>query len=345
MTTDDRIQAVERLGFTGRQAGFLEAVMTHSGVCLPRQYATFGGIAYGHKVNRFFERLVARGIASACPALHNRALVYHVQHRGLYEAIGEPHSRFRRPVPAISIVPRLMVLDAVTGAPDVRWLPTAMEKAEHFTERIRVPVECLPIRVSRQGEDSSRRLFPDALPVGIEAGERTVFVFPATPVSLVEFGPFLRRHRALLSVLPAWVLRLLVASDDRSVEATWQGVVRREIGSLLDCPDHAERHVDWHVLAHRYGHLSPLVDQSHRVRLRVHQGVREGNNGSHVLNPLVAVVRTGEVTSVGVSARRRPRPTTLGPAWGSGRPTLRVRAAPRAARTAPGSRAKGGNGA
>ena len=52
---------------------FLVTVMSHSGVCLPRQYATFAGVAYGHKINRFFDRLVARGFASACPCLHNRA--------------------------------------------------------------------------------------------------------------------------------------------------------------------------------------------------------------------------------------------------------------------------------
>jgi len=276
MTANERIQAVERFGVTKRQAGFLVAVMSHSGVCLPRQYATFAGLAYGHKVNRFFERLVARGFASAYPSLHNRALVYHVQRRGLYEAIGEPHSRFRRPAPATAIAPRLMVLDSVIGAPEVRWLQTALEKAGHFTESVRVPVGSLAIRVSRKEDDSSRGLFPDALPVGIEAGERILFVFPATPASLLEFGPFLRRHRALLAALPAWTLRLVVASDDRSVEAIWQGVVRREIGSLLDCSGHAERRVDWHVLAHRYGHLSPLVGQSRRVRLDLHQGAREG---------------------------------------------------------------------
>ena len=278
MNANERIQAVERFGFTTRQAGFLVAVMTHSGVCLPRQYATFAGVAYGHKVNRFFDRLVARGLASACPSLHNRAVVYHVRHRGLYQAIGEPHSRFRRPVRAVATLPRLMALDAVIGALEVRWLPTAREKAEHFTERLGVPVECLPSRVTRKGDGSSRWLFPDALPVGIEGGERTVIVFPVTPVSLQDFAPFLRRHRALLAVLPAWALRLVVSPEGRPAQGSWQAVIRREIGSLLDLRDQAERRVDWHVLPHRYGHLSPLVDQAHRVRLHVHQGAREGEH-------------------------------------------------------------------
>jgi hypothetical protein len=278
MTTDERIQSVERLGFSRRQTEFLVAVMTQSGVAVPRQYATFAGVAYGHKVNRFFDRLVARGFASACPSLHNRALVYHVQHRGLYEAIGEPHSRFRRPVPAIAISPRLMLLDAVIGAEEVEWLSTAKEKSEHFIERLGAAVESLPSRVSREGDASSRWLFPDALPVGIEAGDRTVFVFPVTPAFLQDFGPFLRRHRALLASIPAWIVRLVVPRDDRSMEATWRAVAEREIGSLVTVLGTAERRVDWHVLPHRYGHLSPLVDRAHRAQLRVDQGVPEGEH-------------------------------------------------------------------
>ena len=116
MTPEQRIQAVEQFGFGRRQAAFLDAVLHHSGVCLPRQYATFAGIAYGHKTNRFFERLVDRGFASVCPCLHNRALVYHVHHRPLYGAIGQPQSRLRRPVPAASVMPRLMLLDAIVEA-------------------------------------------------------------------------------------------------------------------------------------------------------------------------------------------------------------------------------------
>ncbi len=40
MTNGDRIQAIQRFGFSRRQAGFLVIVMSYSGVCLPRQFAT-----------------------------------------------------------------------------------------------------------------------------------------------------------------------------------------------------------------------------------------------------------------------------------------------------------------
>ncbi len=113
MSREQPVEALSKFGFTGRQAAFLDTVLHHSGVCLPRQFAAFAGIAYGHKINRFFDRLASRGFAAVCPCLHNRALVYHVRHRPLYSAIGQPQSRLRRPVPAASVMPRLMFLDAV----------------------------------------------------------------------------------------------------------------------------------------------------------------------------------------------------------------------------------------
>ena len=67
--------------------------MPFGGVCVPRQYASFAGTAYGHKVNAFFAKLVDRGFAGKYRCIHNRAWLYHVRHRPLYEVIGEGASR------------------------------------------------------------------------------------------------------------------------------------------------------------------------------------------------------------------------------------------------------------
>lgn len=280
MTTEDRTQAVGRWGFTRRQAAFLTMVMGHSGVCLPRQFATFAGVAYGHKVNRFFERLVSGGFASVCPCLHNRALVYHVHHRQLYAAIGQAQSRFRRPVAAASVMPRLMLLDAVLDMPGVSWLAGEHDKVEHFSTGGGIPREGLPQQSSRAGGAASSRLFPDALPIGVEASGRTLFVYPAIRSSLVDFRPFLRRHHALLAGLPAWTVRLVFAPDGRPAETGWQAVIDREIGPLLGLPERAERRVEWQALGHRYGHLSPLVAALAWSRLGVEQGERRGEQAA-----------------------------------------------------------------
>ena len=125
MTTAERVQAIVDYGFTERQARFLVLVMRHSGLCVKRQYAAFAGIANGgEKCNAFFDKLVRRGIAVAAPCLHNRAQLYHVHHKPLYHAIGEPDSRFRRAVPARAAAERLMRLDAALISPDLEWLTT-----------------------------------------------------------------------------------------------------------------------------------------------------------------------------------------------------------------------------
>ena len=43
MTDAERIDAVAKLGFTPRQAGFLVTVVLHAGVCLSRQYCAYSG--------------------------------------------------------------------------------------------------------------------------------------------------------------------------------------------------------------------------------------------------------------------------------------------------------------
>jgi hypothetical protein len=131
---EDRVQAIVDFGFTERQARFLVTVMRHAGVCVPRQYAMFAGVANGgEKTNAFFDKLVNGQYAVACDCRHNRARLFHVHHKPLYRAIGEAESRFRRSVPARRAVERLMLLDAVLASPDLTWLTTEREKTTYVS--------------------------------------------------------------------------------------------------------------------------------------------------------------------------------------------------------------------
>ena len=114
MTHEERVQAVIDFGFTERQARFVVLVMRHAGVCVPRQYASFSGIANGgRRCNAFFEKLIRRGYANEIDCVHNRARLYHLQHKPLYHVIGDVASRYRRRVSPRLAVERLMLLDAV----------------------------------------------------------------------------------------------------------------------------------------------------------------------------------------------------------------------------------------
>jgi hypothetical protein len=82
LTAEERVKAVLDFGFTERQARFLVLVMRHAGVCVPRQYASFAGIANGgRRCNAFFDKLVRRGYATGSNCVHNRAQVYHLHHK------------------------------------------------------------------------------------------------------------------------------------------------------------------------------------------------------------------------------------------------------------------------
>ncbi len=94
-----RIIGLQASGFTERQARFLGLVLEHSGVCLPRQYRTFLGIAHGRQTHRFFAKLIAGGFATtdlSAPA--HAGHIYHVQYKPWYRLLGEPDPRHRRPM-------------------------------------------------------------------------------------------------------------------------------------------------------------------------------------------------------------------------------------------------------
>jgi hypothetical protein len=251
--------------------------MRHSGVCLPRQYAAFAGIAYGHKTTAFLAKLKANRIASACRCFHNRAMVYHVHHRALYHAIGEPHSRLRRPVPAGAIASRLTVLDAVVANPEMVWLVDEVEKLAHFARASAVPVRCLPRHECRSQSGTPVRYFPDRLPIGIDAGGRAVLLYPITASSLGAWRGFLTRHAALLGELPAWTLRLVLAADFHADRTSCDAVVSRDLQAVLGAVGGERGRVEWQVLTAKYGHLSPLVADPSKSAGGVEEGeqVRE----------------------------------------------------------------------
>src|ERR1043166_7242622 len=97
MNLEHGIQTIAKRGFTERQARFLVLVARHSGVCVMRQYSAFAGIVFGQKTRKFLVSVVRARLVSTYACAHGGGRVYHVRHRAIYEAIGEPDSRLRRP--------------------------------------------------------------------------------------------------------------------------------------------------------------------------------------------------------------------------------------------------------
>jgi hypothetical protein len=230
LTFDDRVKAVAEFGFTDRQARFLVTVMLHAGVCVPRQYARFAGTAYGHNVTEFFDKLVQHGFATACACLHNRAQLYHVRHQALYRAIGQPQSRYRRPVSGRQAIERVMLLDGVLTGPELVWLATEQEKVAFFALMApSLPRERLPHVTSGTGASMRVRLFPEQVPIGVEPTGRVVFVYLVMTPFADEFRAVVQRHGDLLRALPGWTLRLLFPANAAGVATSFEATARDEL--------------------------------------------------------------------------------------------------------------------
>jgi len=252
VTWEERVSAVEAFGFTGRQAGFLVTVMLHSGACMDRHYCTYGGIAHGQKPHDFFASLLARRMATMQPCGHNRALICHVHHRPLYEAIGDADNRHRKPMALARAIERLMILDAVLDDRTVTWLGTEHDKVVYFTLELPVPREELPT-VTYAGTDSATvRHFVDKLPIGVSRDARTtVFLYLLTRPSPIEFRAFLEHHADLLRALPAWTIRLLVPQHLAKASGTYMTAFFEQLAMPLR-PDTRDE-LQWYVEGRRAG--------------------------------------------------------------------------------------------
>jgi hypothetical protein len=98
--------------------------------------------------------------------------MFHLHHKALYRAIGEPDSRYRRPASVACAIERLMRLDAVLAARHLTWLTTEREKVAHCVDQRQLGVEDLPAPTFEAGGCRTTRLFPHKLPLGVASVAR-----------------------------------------------------------------------------------------------------------------------------------------------------------------------------
>jgi hypothetical protein len=207
-TFEHRIEAVEALGFTTRQATFLTLVALHSGYCLRRQFAAFAGVRYGKNVRDFLDSLVTRQLATRFTVRADRGHLYHLQARALYRALRLEHSRNRRQASAAVIARKVMLLDFVLSHAEVEWLATDDDKVDLFTARVGVPRECLPQRTSAAADAdhaSTTRYFPHRLPIAVADDPPVVHLtWLVTDPTGGGLAAFLQDHASLLRRVPRW---------------------------------------------------------------------------------------------------------------------------------------------
>jgi hypothetical protein len=234
-----RVSALSNSGLTLRQRQFLVTVMVHSGCFLERQYCAFTGTARGQNSREFVARLVARGFARAIePGPVRRGRLYHVHHKPLYEAIGQPDNRHRRLHSIGRMIERVMMLDAVLNDRRCWWLSPASDKRTFFdvTHETGLRPEEYPHITFGSGPRKTVRCFPDKLLIGIEKEDtsRFVFLYLVNRRLPIDFRQFLIRHHQLLLTLHRWTVRLLVPRRFRTSVALYKAALREQLWTPLN---------------------------------------------------------------------------------------------------------------
>jgi hypothetical protein len=299
MTFDERVSAVEPFGFTPRQARFLTSVMLHSGVCVQRQYAHFAAIANGQVTRDFFAGLVRERIASVYPCWRGVARVYHVHHKGLYRAIGEPDNRHRRRLIVARATDRLMVLDAVLRTPDTSWLGSETEKVADCVRRLGVDLADRPQLTFEADGQRTVRYFPSKLPVAISGAELTL-LFVAGETDARAFRPFLNAHRRLIERVNRGRLRLAVPRSLTAASRTHAAVAQAFFAAPLR-PSALEE-FRWYCQTRlRIERASVAVDLSERPRFLM---AKRAFGGSRFFETYREWVKRGDAALAGLLSHR-----------------------------------------
>jgi hypothetical protein len=166
MRNDERKMAIQRFGYTEREAAFLCLAALHGGYFLRRQYAAFLQCQRGGNVERLLEKGVLRGHIRVHQSA-NQTQICHVGARPFFTAIGEEGNRNQRWRQPYTVKVKLMGLDFVLAHQQHHYLASEAEKLDYFVGTLGLNPSYLPQRIygSRHGGNFATRYFIDKFPL------------------------------------------------------------------------------------------------------------------------------------------------------------------------------------
>jgi hypothetical protein len=212
VTLDERVDRVRELGYTEREARFLAVAALHSGYFLRRQFTQATGAGSGKAAAAFTAKLLRFDHATVVAVCHN-AHLFHLSSKPLYECLGIPGSRNRRPRAPFAVKAKLMGLDYVLAHADCAFFATYVERLTFFTQVLGVDREVLPMKFYGQGSDRRPRYFVDGFPLGLSTSDEgepllTFGYIDDGGSSVSAFQTYLGQYRSLFRHLtgPAHVV-------------------------------------------------------------------------------------------------------------------------------------------
>ena len=239
MTKEERIAALERFGYTRREASFLCIAALQGGYFMRRQFCTFLDKEMGGTAASLVDKLLTRKHGSAVTAF-NQTKIYHLGSRPFYAALGEGDNRNRRERSVPGMKSRLIGLDFVLAHPDYRYLATEGEKLDYFVGTLGVPMGVLPNKryTARTGASATTRYFVDKYPIFLDADGVSSFCFvDESAVTISGFETYLGQYGGFFRSLGRF--RVIYVADAPSLFEAAERVFARFLtksGSALIDP-------------------------------------------------------------------------------------------------------------
>lgn len=177
------ISALEALGYSTAEAGFLYLVATYSGYFLPRQFIAFTQAGRGKRSQYFTDKLESRGHAT-WREYQSVGGVYHLFSRTLYRQLDRDNLRNRGRHSTEFIRTRLILLDFILANQGHQYLETEQEKLNYFCRQIGIPRTVLPAK-SYEGASPAEptvRYFVDKFPLFLDSSQT-----PCPPVLTLSY--------------------------------------------------------------------------------------------------------------------------------------------------------------
>src|SRR6266508_830168 len=220
LTNNDRIKALQQIGYSEPEAGFLCLAALHGGYFLRRQFAHFLGRQDGGTVTQLTQKVLAQGHVRTSTWRQNTQL-YHLCARPFYGALGQGDNRNRRPREVPAVKNKVMALDFVLAHRQAHYLATEREKLDYFIDHLQLDLAALLSKgyQSTACGVTTTRYFVDKYPIFVTSKTQegatplTSFCFVDEGlVSLSRFETYLTQYGPLFESLSTFHL-VYVAAD------------------------------------------------------------------------------------------------------------------------------------
>jgi hypothetical protein len=219
LTHSERIQALERFGYTEREARFLCLAALHGGYFLRRQYGEYLQKAVGGTAAALIEKILSNDHAQVATFVSNTH-VYHLSARPFYAALGQEDNRNRRMRQPLTVKNKLMGLDFVLAHPHHEYLATEQEKLDYFERTLQVDRASLPVKRYASRGQVTDRYFIEKYPIFLSAAGREA-VPPVVSFCFVDAGmgtvagfwTFLHQYQRIFAALREFQVIYVATTD------------------------------------------------------------------------------------------------------------------------------------